>query len=149
MALPTGTGSKVSISGPTAADYATSLAANDLVNKQYVDTVAGSAVGDVKAVSATVDLSATGTTNIGVVLPAGSTVLSVKVNVTALDTGNGTLSVGVSGNVAAYMAVTENDPQAIGLYLAECMVTNAGSKLLEQLQEPRALDLPRSLLHIN
>lgn len=38
MILPAGTGSKVTISGPTATDYATGLTSNDLVNKQYVDT---------------------------------------------------------------------------------------------------------------
>jgi hypothetical protein len=118
---------KVTVSGPTAAQYATSLADADLVNKYYVDTVAGSATGDVKAVKATFSLAATGTFNIGAVLPAGSTILSVKANVTAADTGTGTLSVGKAGSVAAYMTTGENDTQTIGMYLAETMVTEAGT----------------------
>ena len=47
MVLPASTTYKVTVSGPTAAQYATGLANEDLVNKQYVDTVAGSAAGDV------------------------------------------------------------------------------------------------------
>jgi hypothetical protein len=127
MKLSGTTANKVDVSGPTAAQYATGLADTNLVNKYYVDTVAGSASGDVKAVSATVDLSAGGTTNIGLALPAGATVLSVKVNVTAPDTGSGTLAVGISGTPAAFMSTSENDTQTAGLYVAECMVTNAGS----------------------
>lgn len=132
MLLPTGTTTKVSVSGPTASDYATGLAANDLTNKQYVDNAiaTGASAGAIKAVSATVDLSSAGTTNIGAVLPAGSTVLSVKVNVTAADTGTGTLSVGISGGVSDYMTTAENDTQTIGLYLAECMVTNSGVQVI-------------------
>ena len=127
MKLSGTTANKVNVSGPTAAQYATGLADTNLVNKYYVDTVAGSASGDVKAVSATVDLSAGGTTNIGLALPAGATVLSVKVNVTAPDTATGTLAVGTSVTANAFMSTSENDTQTAGLYLAECMVTNAGS----------------------
>jgi hypothetical protein len=128
MALPTGTGSKVTVSGPTAADYATGLAAADLVNKQYVDTAiaSGASAGAVKSFQATVPLNADGTTNIGTAMPAGATVLSVKVRVDVLDTG-AQLSVGKSGSTAAYMTTAENDAQAQGLYMAECFVTEAGS----------------------
>ena len=129
MVLPTGTGSKVSVSGPTAADYATSLANNDLVNKYYVDSIAGSATGDIKAFKQVVALDADGTTPIGTVLPTGATILSVKVSVTTADTG-AILSVGISGTPAAYMATTENDPQTIGLYLAECMVVNLAVQII-------------------
>lgn len=130
MQLATGTGSKVSVSGPTAADYATGLAANDLTNKQYVDDAiqAGAASGSIKAVKATVPLDADGTTNIGAALPAGATVLSVKVKVTVAD-ASATLSVGESTTPAAarYMSTAENDPQTTGLYLAETYDTDAGS----------------------
>jgi hypothetical protein len=128
MALPSGTGSKVAVSGPTAADYATGLAANDLVNKQYVDTAiaSGASAGAVKSFQATVPLNADGTTNIGTAMPAGATVLSVKVRVDVLDSG-AQLSVGKSGSTAAYMTTAENDAQATGLYMAECFVTEAGS----------------------
>lgn len=129
MLVPTGTGTKVTIGGATAADYATGLAAEDLVNKQYVDDAiaSGAAAGAIKAVTATIDLSAGGTTNVGALLPAGSTILSVKVQVTAADTATGTLSVGKAGSVAAYMTTVENDTQTIGMYLAETYVVEAGT----------------------
>jgi hypothetical protein len=128
MVLPVGTTTKVSISGPSAAQYATSLSPNDLVNKQYVDqSVASGATGAVKSVTATVALNSAGTTNIGTALPAGSTITSVKVNVATADTGTGILSVGKAGSISAYMTTTENDPQTLGLYLAETMVLEAGS----------------------
>jgi hypothetical protein len=128
MALPSGTGSKVTVSGPTAADYAIGLAAADLVNKQYVDNAiaVGASAGAVKAVSAVVNLSAAASINIGAVLPAGSTILSVKVKVTAADTATGTLVVGKSGG-SEYMVSTENDTQTVGMYIAEDMVTEAGA----------------------
>jgi hypothetical protein len=127
-ALPSGTSNKVSISGPTATDYATGLAANDLVNKQYVDTAiaSGASAGAVKSFQAVVPLNANGATNIGTAMPAGATVLSVKVAVDVADTG-ATLSVGKSGGVAAYMDTSENDAQTQGLYVAECFVTESGS----------------------
>jgi hypothetical protein len=127
MKLATGTATKVSVSGPTAADYATGLASNDLTNKQYVDTAiaSGAAAGAVKAFTATVSLAADGTTNIGTAMPAGATVLSVKVRVDVVNPTS-TLSVGKSGSVAAYMTTAENDAQSTGLYMAECYVTEAG-----------------------
>lgn len=128
MKLATGTSAKVSVSGPTASDYATGLAANDLTNKQYVDNAIqqGAASGSIKAVKATVPLSADGTTNIGAALPAGATILSVKVYVDSADTA-ATLSVGKTGQVAAYMDTAENDAQTQGIYLAETYVTEASS----------------------
>jgi len=133
MLLASGTSAKVSVSGPTAADYATSLAANDLTNKQYVDNAiaSGAAAGAVKAYQRVVPLNANGTTAIPLTgtMPAGSTVLSVKVQVTSADTG-ATLSVGKTGSVAAYMTTGENDPQANGLYVAECFVTEAAATSL-------------------
>jgi len=128
MTVANSTADKVTVAGPSAADYATGLADADLVNKYYVDTVAGSATGDVKAVKATFSLAAVGTFNIGSALPAGATILSVKANVTSADTGTGTLSIGKSGSVSAYMTTSENDTQTVGIYIAETMVTEAGSE---------------------
>jgi len=127
MLLTTGTGSKVTVSGPTAADYATGLTANDLTNKQYVDDAiqSGAASGSIKAVK--VALSGAGTTNIGAAMPAGATVLSVKLQVTVAE-ATGTVSVGKTGSVAAYMTTAENDPSTTGLYLAETYVTEAASE---------------------
>ena len=130
MALAAGTADKVTVTGPTDVQYATGLGSNDLVNKYYVDTVAGSATGDVKAVKATISLASTGSFNIGSALPAGATILQVKVNVTSADTGTGTLVVGKSGG-NEYMTASENDTQTVGMYIAEDMVTEAGS---EQVQ---------------
>lgn len=128
LTLASGTTKKVSISGPTAADYATGLAANDLTNKQYVDDAiaSGATAGSIAARKITVPLNANGTTSIGAALPAGATVLSVKVNVTVVD-ASATLSVGVSGNVARYMTTAENDAQTTGLYLAETYDTDGSA----------------------
>jgi len=128
MVLASGTSYKVDVSGPTAADYATGLADTNLVNKYYVDQAiqTGAASGAIKAVKATVPLNADGTTNIGAALPAGATILSVKVNVTVVDT-TATLSIGKTGSVSAYMTTAENDAQTQGLYLAETYVTEGTS----------------------
>jgi hypothetical protein len=85
-------------------------------------TIASTAgAGAVGTVTATVPLNANGTTNIGGLLPAGATILEVKVNVTVADTA-AVLTIGKSGSTSAYMAATENDPQTVGLYVAEDMV---------------------------
>lgn len=127
--LPSGTSTtaKVTVTGPTAADYATNLDNEDLVNKYYVDQAiqSGAASGSIKAVKATITLD-NGTTNVGAALPAGATVLSVKVQVTSTDT-NATLSVGISGDTAKYMTTAENDLQSTGIYLAETYAVEASS----------------------
>ena len=131
MQLASGTTAKVSISGTSAVNYATSLAANDLTNKQYVDTAiaSGASAGAVKSFQATVPLNANGTTNIGTAMPAGATVLSVKVRVDTVDAA-ATLSVGKAGSVSAYMTTGENDTQTQGLYMAECFVTETLTQTL-------------------
>jgi hypothetical protein len=45
MALATNTNSKVTVSGPTAAQYSSGLADSDLVNKYYVDNLVSSIIG--------------------------------------------------------------------------------------------------------
>lgn len=123
LAVPVG--SNVTVTGPTAAGYAGTLTDSDLVNKYYVDQVAGNISGDVKAVKATLDLSVATPQNIGAALPAGATILSVKVNVTSA-AATGELQVGKAGS-DQYMTTAENDTQTVGMYLAETMVTEAGS----------------------
>lgn len=125
--LAAGTTDKVTVSGPTAEQYATGLAAEDLVNKQYVDTAiaSGAAAGAVKAFQATVSLNGSTPVTLGT-MPAGATVLRVKVVVTAAADA-GTLVVGKSGSTSAYMTDAENDTTTAGMYLAETFVTEAGS----------------------
>ena len=128
LKLAAGATDKVTVSGPTAAEYATGLADADLVNKLYVDQAAATAAsGSVKAVKATVNLGVAGATNIGAALPAGATILRVKVQVTSADTGTGTLVIGKSGATSAYMTDVESDSQTLGMYLAETYVVEAAS----------------------
>ncbi len=140
MLMPSGTGTKVTVSGPTASDYATGLTANDLVNKQYVDDAiaTGAAAGSIKAVTATVPLDADGSTNVGAALPAGSTIVSVKVVVTVVDS-TATLVVGKAGG-NQYMTATENDPQTTGMYMAETYVVEAGSVTVQATVAGSATD---------
>lgn len=135
VALPAGSpASTVTVTGPTAQQYANAVADADLVNKLYVDQAisAGAAAGAIKAFQATVNLGSNTTTNIGTPLPAGATILRVKVNVTSAASAVATLVVGKSGG-SEYMTSTENDIQTTGLYLAECFVTEAGSVQLTAL----------------
>jgi hypothetical protein len=124
-----GTTNAITVAGPTAAQYAANVVDADLVNKYYVDSIAGSAAGDVKAFKQTVSLGANTTTNIGTVLPTGATILSVKVNVTVVNTTS-TLSVGIGAGPSDYMTTAENDPQITGLYLAETMVVNSAVQII-------------------
>jgi len=103
----------------------------DSTRKAFVNSTGISGItsipGNVRAVSnAAVNLT-TGTTNVGVQLPAGSTVLSVKIQITEVDSGTGTISVGKVGNVSAYMTTSENNAQILGLYIAETYVTESNS----------------------
>lgn len=125
-----GTSNYVTVSGPTAAQYAAAIAAVPaaLTNKQYVDDAiaSGASAGAIKAYQVTVPLDANGTVNIGTAMPAGATVLSVKVVVSIVDSA-ALLSIGKSGNTSAYMSSGENDAQVAGMYMAECFVTEGGS----------------------
>lgn len=127
MVLPSGTTSKVTVSGPTATEYATGLADADLVNKKYVDTAiaSGAAAGAIKAFQATVSLSGSTAVTLGT-MPAGATVLSVKVVVSsAADAGS--LVVGNNTTTDAYMTDAENDTTVAGMYMAETFVTEAAA----------------------
>ena len=125
-ALASGITAKVDVSGPTAAQYATGLAATNLVNKYYVDQAiaSGASAGAIKAFQATVALNGSAVT-LGT-MPAGATVLSVKVSVTSAATA-GTLVVGKAGSTSAYMTDAENDTTVTGLYVTETFVTESGS----------------------
>ena len=105
--------------------------ANAVPNIQYVNdaiAAATSSEGAIQSVTAVVPLNANGTVNIGNALPAVATILSVKVKVTVADTG-AILTIGDTVNGASsYMGGTENDPQAIGMYVSECYVAGAGSQ---------------------
>ena len=136
VALGTSGTNVVILTGATATGYATLLEtapattyANAIPNVQYVtDAIAAATggAGSIQSKVATVSLAAAGTTNIGTVLPATATIISVKVQVTSADTGTGTLSVGTSGSPTAYMATTENDPALTGIYLSEVYVAGQG-----------------------
>ena len=128
MTLPSGSTDKVTVAGPTATEYATGLAAEDLTNKQYVDTAINNlaVLTAVRVVKTTVNLGAAGTTSLGS-LPANASILRVKVQVSAADTGTATLTVGKVGSTDAYMTDVENDPQTVGLYVAELYAVEAAS----------------------
>jgi hypothetical protein len=125
--LPTGTTEKLSITGPTATDYATGLAANDVPNVQYVtDAIAAATTpGAVLTFRTSVNLSTTGTTPVGT-LPTGTIILSVRVQVVTADTASGTLEVGNAATPGRYMTTTENDTQTVGVYIAETYQTDGG-----------------------
>ena len=114
----------------TGTTYAAAIAAapTALVNKYYVDNAIATLAqtGTIRAITATVPLNANGTTNIGAVLPAGATILSVKVNVTTADTG-ATVSIGKAGAIAAYADTNSNDPSSTGLYVAEDYILEASA----------------------
>jgi len=130
MVLAAGTSAKVDVSNgdSTGANYATGLAPTNLVNKYYVDQAisTGASAGAIKAFQATIPLNTNGATNIGTAMPAGATILSVKVNVTVAD-ASAVLTVGKTGSTSAYMAGSENDPSSTGLYVAEDFVTESSS----------------------
>jgi hypothetical protein len=102
-----------------------------LTNKLYVDDAVAAAAGTsglgaVYAYSADIT-SATGTTNVGIPMPAGSTVMSVKLVVSSAASA-GSLVVGKSGSTSAYMVDAENDVTSTGMYMAEDYVTEAAAE---------------------
>lgn len=109
------------------ADAVTAADGNAIPNKEYVDAAiaaggGATSAGAVKAVKGTINLATVGPQNIGLPIPLGSTILSVKVNVTAA-AATGTLVVG--GGAGVYMPATENDLQQVGLYLSETAIDEA------------------------
>lgn len=124
VSLAASTSPKVRISGPTDVQYATGLTSVDLTNKYYVDNVASTnASGAIKSVMGTVSLATNGTTNIGAVIPANSTIIRVKVNVGSIDTA-ALLAIGDGTTPNRYMTTSENDCSISGLYVSEVLDTS-------------------------
>lgn len=114
----------------TISDSGNVLTADGLGNVSWIASSGGTSVGSIKSFQATVSLAADATVAIGTAMPARSTVLSVKVLVTATDPG-ATLSVGsVTDGVEAFMTTSENDPQTAGIYLAETYFTIGASEIV-------------------
>ena len=116
------------IVGITAATYAANIATVDtaLVNKFYVDQAIanGAEKGAVKAIKFTA-VSGVNTTST-ILMPAFSTVLSVKVQVTTHGAGQ-TVSVGSATSPELYMSAAESDEATVGIYLAETFVTTGAT----------------------
>jgi hypothetical protein len=102
---------------------------DDIPNKKYVDDAIESLGGSgaVDTVTGTIDLTTASTQNIGAAtgIPANCTILSVTVDVTAASDAVTTVTVGDATNGAAsYMAATENDPETVGIYIADGRLAN-------------------------
>jgi len=120
----------INVTGVTAAEYAVALTDTSLTNKLYVDEAVAAAAGSssLGAVYAhTASISGNGTVNVGTVMPAGATVMSVKVVVSTPAAG-GSLVVGKSGATSAYMTSAENDVTVTGMYMAEDYVTEGAAE---------------------
>ena len=106
---------------------------DDIPNKKYVDdaieTVGGS--GTLDSVTGSIDLTTASAQNIGGSsgIPIAATIMSVTLEVDlAADDAVTTVTVGDATNGAAsYMAAVENDPEALGIYIADGRVLNGGS----------------------
>ena len=123
---PKGTGTVVV---GDAATYDANVVAASLVTKAYVDAEVAANVtpGSLGSVSATVDYTSATVQAIGTI-PANATVIEVKVlNGTASDAAT-TLTVGDATNGAAsYMADSENDAEATGIFVADAFTVNGGA----------------------
>jgi len=108
-------------------------AADDIPNKQYVDDAVASGVGltgNLDSVTGTVSLTSAATVNIGAAtgIPANCTIMSVTLDIDTASDAVTTVTVGDATNGAAsYMAATENDPQVLGIYIADGRVANGGA----------------------
>jgi hypothetical protein len=105
---------------------------DDIPNKKYVDDAIQSLGGSgaVDTVTGTVDLTSATTQNIGAAtgIPANCTIMSVTLDVTAASDAVTTVTVGDATNGAAsYMAATENDPETVGIYIADGRLANGGA----------------------
>ena len=102
---------------------------DDIPNKKYVDDAIQSLGGSgaVDTVTGTVDLTTASTQNIGAAtgIPANCTIMSVTLDVTTASDAVTTVTVGDATNGAAsYMAATENDPETLGIYIADGRLLN-------------------------
>lgn len=118
------------VTGKSATAYANDIAGEDnaIPNKKYVDDNIEAAVeaatdatlsGNITSVKGVVDLSVVGTQNIGELIPENSDVVRVYFDVTTASDEETTVSVGYSGQPDVFMIVDENDPEMVGLYIAD------------------------------
>ena len=120
--------SYVDVAGITAAEYVANIAAVDtaLVNKLYVDQAIanGAEKGAIKAIKfsaiASVDTTST------ILMPAFSTVLSVKVQVITAGAGQNVV-VGSVTSPSLYMTNDGTDENSVGLYVTETYVTTGAT----------------------
>jgi hypothetical protein len=84
LSLPAGTGNKITVIGPTANDYATSLSSSDLANKQYVDNYVANAIS-----GSAYTLPTASTTVLGGVKIDGTTITIDGNGVISANTGGG------------------------------------------------------------
>lgn len=125
--LPNGTG-VISVVGTT--NYEANVTADDdIPNKKYVDDAIAASVtpGSLGSVSGTVDFTSATTQNLGTAtgIPAGATILDVTFDVTAAS--DAVTTVTVEGPGGTYMASSENDPETVGIYLADLRTVNGGA----------------------
>lgn len=105
---------------------------DDIPNKRYVDDLVATAVtpGAIASVTGTVDLTTASTQNIGAAdgIPANATILRTYLDVTTDSDAATTVTLGDATNGAdSYMEATENDPETIGLYIADLRLLNGGT----------------------
>lgn len=123
LLTPNGTGM---VQVPNTYDVDTNGDDFTLVNKAWVDSQLSSAsAGDVRTLKKTFSLASAATTAFDAAIPAGATVTQVKTYVTTASDTTTTVTVGLSGDAAKYQLAAENDPEVIGIYVAEIMELEA------------------------
>lgn len=91
-----------------------------------INQIAASMTGTLMVVKNLVPLNQNGTISIGVPLPSGATILSIKVNVSSTDS-SAQLSIGNASNPSLYMSTSQNNPQSQGIYVVETFVILSSS----------------------
>lgn len=109
-----------------AADGATNQAlVTDGAGNTFFATVATGA-NTVKAEDQLVPFGSTSPVTV-VALPAGATIMSVRVETETAFDGTPSLSVGLTGNTAKYMAASDTDLAVLGTYEVAPMIEEAGA----------------------
>lgn len=119
---------KIKVLNQTAADYATGLTDNDLVNKKALDDALATATAPgtiATAVASAVDLSADNASLL--TLPAVAvTILSVRVNVTVAGSGG----VDLASTAGTIMPAADNDPSIAAIYMSDVYSVEAASSVV-------------------